>query len=188
MPTNDLDHHSVKLEEAFFATEHAGLLDQLRRKTPDEQRRDLLRQVVRIDDEAFLDRLVALQMRPETALAIRRIPLLCVAWAEGSVGEPERKAMLDAARDVDVAAQSTARKLLESGLERKPDPRLLAAWKAYVSRLWGYFTADEQLQMRHNLLETAREVAEAAGGFLGLTSKISPAERAVLEELERTVP
>jgi hypothetical protein len=30
-------------------------------------------------------------------------------------------------------------------------------------------------------------VAEAAGGFLGLTSRISPAERAVLDEIESSL-
>ncbi len=32
------------------------------------------------------------------------------------------------------------------------------------------------------------EVAEAAGGFLGLTSKISASERAVLDEVEAALP
>jgi hypothetical protein len=62
---------------------------------------------------------------------------------------------------------------------------LLETWKTYVKRLWGRFTSEERWRMRENLLGSAREVAEAAGGFLGLTSKISAAERRVLEELEK---
>ncbi len=41
--------------------------------------------------------------------------------------------------------------------------------------------------MRHTLLGAAREVAEAAGSFLGITSGISARENAVLQELERVV-
>ena len=38
--------------------------------------------------------------------------------------------------------------------------------------------------MQNNLTVLARGVAEAAGGFLGLTSKISDDEQAVLDELD----
>ena len=41
--------------------------------------------------------------------------------------------------------------------------------------------------MREHVLQSAREVAEAAGGMLGLTSKISAAERKVLHEMERVL-
>jgi hypothetical protein len=83
-----------------------------------------------------------------------------------------------------VAAAPIARQLLANGLARQPDPRLFSTWKSYVKRLWGYFTADERWQMRQNLLRSTREVAEAAGGFLGLTSKISEEERKILQEIE----
>ena len=38
--------------------------------------------------------------------------------------------------------------------------------------------------MRTHLLKSAREVAEATGGFLGLTSKVAEGERRVLAQLE----
>ena len=38
-------------------------------------------------------------------------------------------------------------------------------------------------EIRASALERARSVAEATGGFLGLTSRISPQEKAVLDEL-----
>jgi hypothetical protein len=49
--------------------------------------------------------------------------------------------------------------------------------------VWNRFTSAEQWQMRQNLLGSAREVAEAAGGILGLLS-ISAGEKAVLQDLE----
>jgi hypothetical protein len=41
--------------------------------------------------------------------------------------------------------------------------------------------------LRPDVLGRAREVAEAAGGFLGLGSKVSDDERRVLGELERAL-
>ena len=173
----------VDLEEAFFAEKHARHLKEMRKQAEHEDRREALRKVVRVQDEAFLDRLIAMGIGPERAIVLRLIPLIFVAWADGSVDERERKAILEAAGKQDLAAEDLAQELLGDWLERKPDPRLLDTWKAYIREVWPQFSSDEQDQMRANLLTSTREVAEAAGGFLGIAS-ISSAERLVLDDLE----
>ena len=135
----------------------------------------------------FLDRLVAMDIGPEKALALRLIPLVFVAWADGAPDERERKAVLEAAGDQGLAASPLARDVLARWLASEPDPKLLELWKSEVQRVWNRFTTDEQLQMRHNLLGAARDVATAAGSFLGITSGISAKENAVLQDLERIV-
>ena len=182
---DDLKKDATRLVDAFFVGKNAELLDELRQKTEEAERRKLLREVVKIKDEAFLNRLVALGFSPEAALAITLIPLVHVAWADGKLDDRERAAILESARERGVTADRIGRQLLQDGLARKPDPKLISIWKAYVGRLWGCFTADERWQMRRNVIQSAREVAEAAGGILGLTSKISAEERRVLEELEK---
>jgi hypothetical protein len=186
MERRDFDGQAVDLEDAFFARENARLLADLRRKAEKDERREMLRRVVQIDDEAFLDRLIAIGIGPETALALRLIPLVFVAWADGEVDPREREAILRGAEQQELASEGAPRQLLESWLAHKPDPRLLALWKSYVGDIWPRFTADERWKMRQNLLESARQVAEAAGGFLGV-ARISAAERQVLEDLERVV-
>lgn len=181
------DSGARNLEDEFFAKENARLLEQMRRKTDEGARREALRKVVLIEDEAFLDRLVALGITAESVLALRLIPLIFVAWADGHMDEREREAILKAAKVRGVAAEDAGLTLLKTWLSRRPDPALLGLWKDYVRRLWDRFTREEQWQMRRNFLESAREVAEAAGGFLGLTSKISAHEREVLEELEKVL-
>ena len=179
-------HDSVDLEEAFFAKENARLLEEIRRKDKREERREMLRQVVRIQDDAFLDRLIALDIGPERAMALRLIPLVFVAWADGGVDERERDAILRAAQEQGLAADEVARRMLHDWLETRPDPKMLTLWKEYIRRIWNHFTPDEQWQMRQNLLAAAKEVASAAGGLLGL-HKISAAEQAVLDDLEKVV-
>ncbi|HXV75857.1 MAG TPA: hypothetical protein VD788_06005, partial [Candidatus Polarisedimenticolaceae bacterium] len=66
---------ATDLEEAFFARENARLLEQLRIKTEQAERRALLRRVVDIDDDAFLDRLITLGIGPERAMVLRLTPL-----------------------------------------------------------------------------------------------------------------
>jgi hypothetical protein len=187
MSPTDFNPDTRSLEEEFFARENARLLEKIRRNAELQDRREALRAVVSIKDESFLDRLLELGIGPETALALRLVPLVFVAWADGSMDGRERDAILRAAEEQGVTATEDVRRLLDTWLARRPEPHLLELWKEHVRELRSSFSPDERHQMRTNLLGAARQVAEAAGGFLGLTSKVSAAEREMLEELERIV-
>jgi hypothetical protein len=172
------------LEKTFFAGNSPRQWEKLRKKTEHEERREMLRRVVAIQDEAFLNRLIALDIGPERAMVLRLTPLIFVAWADGSVSPRERDAILRAASEQGVTAEKLARQVLGDWLTRKPDPRILDQWKEYIGRIWNRFTTDEQMQLRANLLGATREVANAAGGILGIGA-ISTAERQLLDELDQ---
>ena len=57
---------------------------------------------------------------------------------------------------------------------------MVEAWKHYLNGLCKKLTPPEIEELKHDLLDLARKVAQAAGGFLGLGNKISAAEQAVL--------
>jgi len=177
---------AINLEEAFFAQENSRLLGEMRRKSEKQDLLEALRSVVSIEDDAFLNRLVALGMTPQTVIALRLITLVFVAWADGTVDSKEREAILKAAAQHGVAAESASRTLLDQWLSHRPDASLLALWKSYVKGIWTSFSADERWQMRQNLLQAARDVAQSAGGLLGLAT-ISAAEQAVLDDLDKIV-
>jgi hypothetical protein len=181
--SDDLKQETEALERAFFAP-GVPLDESLRRRSATEQRRDALRDVVGIKDEAFLNRLLAMEIRPETVVALRIIPLVFVAWADGAPNDRERAAVLKAATERGVTAKQMAGRMLKVWLAQEPSPALLPMWKKYMSRIWNRFTFEEQSQMRQTLLLSTREIAEAAGSFLGLTSGISPKERSILSEFE----
>ena len=181
-----LNPDAVNLEEAFFTAQNARLLEQMRNEAEHEKRRERLRQIVAIDDDGFLDRLIELGIGPERAMVLRLTPLVFVAWADGNVNEREREAILRAAANQGIAAGEMARQILGDWLDRRPDQRILEMWKEYIRQIWVSFTAEERQQMRHNLVTAAREVAQAAGGFLGISS-ISSAEQEVLDDLESVV-
>jgi len=76
--------------------------------------------------------------------------------------------------------------MLEVWLREKPNERLVDAWKKYARGIWEQLTEHERVLMREGIVGKAREIAEAAGGFIGVRS-ISPQERALLEELEKVL-
>ena len=168
------------LEEAFYTKENARLLEQLREK----KQRAALREVVQIKDDAFLDRIIELGINSETVLALRLVPLIAVAWADGILDDRERAAVIQAAEEKGVSPETAGHQLLETWLSRRPDKELFESWKRYVGDIWETFTDEERHQMRKTTLDWALAVAESSGGFLGLTSKVSASERAVIKELE----
>ena len=181
-PPINPDAHS--LEDAFFARETARLLDEMRKKAALEERRDALREVIKGADDALLDHLLDLGVNAQTVLAISLLPLVRVAWADGAIDARERDALVKAVEERGVHRGTPAHDLLKSWLEHKPDGSIEAAWTKYIQGLWPSLAPHEREELRGRLLRMARGVAEAAGGFLGLGSKISPAEHAVLEEIE----
>lgn len=185
MDFDSLTSAARTLENAFFAEENARLLEDMREKARQAERRQALREVIKIDDEALVDHLLELGLGPETVLAVTLVPLAVVAWADGSIQPQERDAILKAAAEKGIEQGSLAWQMLESWLSARPDNRLIDAWQRYVRAIWPALSPDEHQEIRAMALDRARHVAEAAGGFLGLTSKISAAERTALDELER---
>ena len=116
------------------------------------------------------------------------VPLVMVAWADGSLDAGERAAILARAEGVELAPGSPARTLLEGWLTRKPDPKLLDAWAQLVAGLAEQMSGEEVAALKAGLLDRARAVAGASGGFLGLGSKISNAEADVIARLDRAFP
>jgi hypothetical protein len=187
MKSHPLNPDARSLEDAFFAKKDAELLEKLRKEGRQKERRKALREALPKADDALLDHLLEIGLGPETVLALVLVPLLAVAWADGQVEPGERAALLKAAEERGVAPGSPAHRLLEGWLERRPGPQLLEAWKRYVPVLRDSLEEAERGAMRARIIELARGVAEAAGGFLGLGSKTSPAERAVLDEIEQSL-
>jgi hypothetical protein len=172
------------LEEAFFAKQDTKLVARLRAERERTLAIAALRSASSIDDPDLLARLVdrGIDARSWTALAL--VPLVEVAWADGSVEPKERDAILAMAREHGVMPGSPGEALLENLLTKRPEPAVFAAWGGYVTELASSFTAGERGAMRERLVERAHKVAKAAGGLLGIAS-ISEAEKRVIAALEK---
>jgi len=173
------------LEEKFFAQRDQELLRALREKAALGERKQALAEASGIADEELLDQLQQLDIGAETLAALSLVPLIAVAWADGSIDSKERRAVLSAAEQKGVGTEHPGYPLLERWLQEQPDPALLAAWKEYVSILSQTLDESALSDLKAGLLGRARAVAEAAGGLLGLGNRVSKSEQAVLDELEQ---
>ena len=68
-------------------------------------------------------------------------------------------------------------------ITRRPGPELIEAWEGYLTSVMSQLDEKSRTELEQGLLDRARDVATAAGGILGLGSKISPSEQDALDRL-----
>ena len=180
-----LANRGKALEESFFAKQNEALRQRLRDMEETRAKKEAFAAASGITDDIVLEKLVALNIGSETLAALSLVPLVAVAWADGSIDDKERSAVLSAAAKMGLSKQDISYQLLERWLAEHPPPALLANWKDYIDALSVTLSHQAKHALKSELMGRARVVAAAAGGFLGIGQKISSAERAVLEELER---
>lgn len=172
------------IEESFFRDHNARLLEAMRRKSQRADKLASLRETSGLSDPDLLNELLDLQIESQTLAALTLIPLVEVAWADGTVSQAEKESILQAAHSVGISEGSESHEILGNWLSEPPGPELFKAWKDYVQALCETLTAEGCQTLREDVIGRVHRVAEATGGFLGLIDNVSPLERKVMEKLE----
>jgi len=182
MSNEVLGDRGKALEDMFFAKENEKYRQAQQEEEEAQNRKEALSASSGITDDAVLEQLVALEIHSDTLAALALVPLVEVAWADGTMDDKERSAILSAAEDSGLSSDSAA--LLDGWLDRQPGSEVLSAWKDYVAALTSTMDSVTKDKLKQELLRRARTVAESAGGILGI-GKISSEEEDKLEELAR---
>lgn len=185
MSVSNLRDREKALEESFFARQNEKLREAMRKREQARASHAELAEVSGIADAEVLDKLVELDIGPESWTALSVVPLVEVAWANGHVDEKERRAVLAGAEANGIAPAGPGYQMLEGWLRNRPDGRLLQAWGEYIVGLCASLEPADRHALRDEVMGRARSVAKATGGFLGFGERISPEEEVVLQELEK---
>ncbi len=173
------------LVEQVFFKENMKLVEKYRAMKQLKETKEALAAASGIADDLVLEKLIALGIRPETIASISLVPLIEIAWADGTIDKKEREAILSAVSKFGWTKDSVNYELLDQWLAKKPAAELLASWKHYVDALCHKMTDEEVANFKKEIMEHVVIIAEAAGGFLGI-GKISAEERSMIEQLENT--
>lgn len=171
------------LEDAFFHRVDQKLAEDIRARMAAEAEKKHIEATCGIRDAAVLEEIVTLGIGVETIVGLSLVPLVQIAWADGTVDLKERDAVLKAAESSNCPAGSASYQLLDHWLASEPPAALFEAWKDYIAELKKSMPPESLHKLRDGLVDHAREVATAAGGILGIGS-ISKKEDAVLGELK----
>ncbi len=130
-------------------------------------------------DVSLAERIKALGFSGATAPVFDLLPLVHVAWADGSVQKGERAAILRVLELRGIPSGSEGFLLMESLLEQRPSDEYMTESLAVLKELLG------QGDRGAELVDLCQQVASASGGFLGLVGKVGSEERALIEEITR---
>ncbi len=172
-------------EEECFRRQEAALLQRLRHEEARRSARQALAAASHLTDEVLLDQLAALGIKPETLVVLSLVPLVEIAWADGTLQASERQAILEAARMAGLVRGSGGDRLLQGCLSEPPPAHLRTLWVQYIKALRVGLSDEEREALKVDLVERARRVAGAAGGFIGMGPKLSSKEAALLADFAR---
>jgi hypothetical protein len=178
-----LEERGRALENQFYEKENKEKLASMKAKLDAQSSKEDLRKVSGMTDDAVLEKLVHLGMRANTIAALSLVPLIEVAWADNTIQDNERTAILQGAHGKGLEAGTPGYDLLQTWLAKRPSAELLEAWEAYIKALTSQLNDEQNRLLKHQIVGFAKMVAGAAGGFLGI-GRVSASEEKVLARLE----
>lgn len=184
LSTDAFGERRRSLEDAFFKDRDRQLMEKMKHELTALEESRKLAHVSGIVEERVLKSLVEAGVRAESLTAVTLIPMVEVAWCDGAVSPEERGAVLNAAAKVGIHPDSASYELLGQWLQNRPDPHIIEAWKDYVRELAHLMPKENLVELKRHMVDRCTRVAEAAGGFLGL-STISKHERAKIDEFAK---
>ncbi len=183
MADNSLEERGRALENQFFEQENKQKLAAMKSKLEGQQTREELRKASGMTDEAVLDKLVSLGLRANTIAALSLVPLIFVAWADGSIQDSERNAILQGAHGKGLEPGTDGLELLTTWLAKKPADELFDAWEGYIKALAAQLNDEQNRLLKNQIVGFAKMVATSAGGILGF-GKVSGTEEKALSRIE----
>jgi hypothetical protein len=184
------DHDAIHdrgraLEDEFFHRVDEQLRTKLRQKLEREELRKQMVEATGFKDEQLLDHLLDAGFQPATVSALVLVPVVFVAWADGSVTPQERQVVMSTALQRGLDNQPLAMKLVESWLHAHPPRTLWKLWKEYASAFREIVPESVAGKLKSEIVRQCKSVAEASGGTLGF-GKVSAAEQEILDEIAAT--
>jgi hypothetical protein len=179
---NSLSDRRKALEDSFFQDKVAKKISRLREELAAKKNQADLGAASGIEDQQLLAALVKLEVGASDLSALALIPLVRVAWADGTMKSGERDAILQAAAAQGVDKDSHGHQLLDAWLNAPPKSELYDAWASYVEALLAGMDEAHADTLKESILGLAHDVASAAGGILGLGA-VSKGEQDVLDAI-----
>ena len=175
-------------EDAYFRKRDQELVEQARLRAEDEAALQRLAEAAGVDDEDIPRDLQRLGYTVETVTLLYIVPMIEVAWADGTVSEPERDAIIAAALARGVEPGSQADRQLAQWLANPRSAVLSDATLHLLGAVLQKRPPDVRAPVTRDLLAACIAVASASGGILGFRSISDKEQRAVdriRDELER---
>jgi hypothetical protein len=189
----------ITREGEFFRRTDAELLEHMRDRAERErqrrriteeltrrsaelgQQRAMIAEAIRVDHPQILQALQKLGYNPSTASLLFLVPLVHMAWIDGSVTRAEQDLVLSIAHLHGVERYTPADNQLNEWLHRRPTETFLQGSLCAVRAVMQALATEDRRDRTRSLIDECRDVASVSGGIL---HKVCAAERSLLKYLE----
>lgn len=184
-PNKPLEDLRKAHEQEYYERRNRELVAKMRDKLAAAEGVEALKAGTGVTDEAILQRLAKAGITPETVPVLHLMPLVQVAWADGTIETGERELLLKAAEERGVASGSAAHTLLEAMLTTRPSQEIFDAALDFIGVLLEALPESDADDARQNLQHLSMRVARAAGGLFGRFFNVADEEKSALAEISR---
>ena len=179
---NSLQERGRSLEEEYFRRKNRELVEKMQQDARSEQARREMGAQVGIDDPEMLRELQKLGFTADTVALLPLVPVVEVAWADGSVAAAERDAIRSLARSRGIADGTAAYHQLEAWLADRPGADVFSGATRLIRAIIDAPAGDQRSMTADDLVAYCESIASASGGLFGVR-KISPEERTALSSI-----
>jgi hypothetical protein len=180
-----IQRERLTTEAEYFHRLDVELIDQMRKRAALEEGRLQLAEVSHIKAQAVLDALAQVGFNHGNAMLLHLVPLIQVAWIDGSVSPAERDRIVKVARSRGIEEGGAADQQLSTWLDKRPSEEVFrTAVRALRAALETLPPSEIEASVK-SLLQSCTDIAGASGGLFGLTTPVSAAEQKLLEDLAR---
>ncbi len=183
----DFVQRKLSPEEEYFRMKEQELVAKLRQKAEAEAHRQGLAEAMGIENEQILEVLRDMGFDRETVVLLFLIPMLQVAWSDGNLSEQERSLILEAGSNYGVKEGQPAYQKLHGWLATKPPKATFERALGVIRDLMAFQSAEQRQASGQKLVDVCERIAAVSGGFLGLGSKVSAEEKAILKRVAAAI-
>ena len=180
-----LSDREKAMEANYFRQQDARLLERLRNANKFDAMAEALRDGLHVDNPELLERARALGINADNASAFLCMPLVQVAWAEGSVSRKEHDAVMRIAHERGVEDGTPGHAQLDEWLRIRPSDELFDTAIEVLKFGLDVFPPAEREERVQRLLDACHEVAAVSGSEiarqLGLGDGVSQTEAHALD-------
>jgi hypothetical protein len=170
------------LEEEYFRKKNRELIGKMLQEATREEARRGMAAATGLSDPELLRQLQNLGFTPETVALLPLVPVVQMAWVDGSVSDAERSAIMKIARTRGIAEGSAAFHQLTAWLAERPAAGVFDSATRLIGAMIDSPAKDAKTISADDLVAYCETIAAASGGLLGI-HKISSEERALLASL-----
>ncbi len=173
-PSDEEDRYFKELE----IEQRKKLRQKLNMSAQELEERQKIAASVDTSDLSLAERIEALGFDGDSARVFDLLPLVHVAWADGTIQRGERAAILRILDKRGIEPGSEAFRTIESLLEERPSDTYMKQSLAVLREIVGGIG-----ERSSELVDLCIEVAAASGGFLGLGKRIGDEEKTLIQEI-----